>query len=140
VVGASAVSGRVSGGVNYLGADVSVYGEARLGAKVGFEAGAEGVSVHCAVFSRGISLGAAKTAEPEAGWAIFFTRMSPLVEQAAALSSWRGFGPIPISGPAADIFGFLGDLGVSPPSTQVESSTSSDNGLFLFQGYQLWAF
>jgi RHS repeat-associated protein len=130
--GASAVSGRISGGVNLFGANVSVYGQARYGVKFGAEAGAEGVSVHCGPLSCGVNLGAAKTAEPEPGWTNAYLHFSGAIEQAAALTSFTsGSAPMPTSASAADIFGFLGSLW-TPPPTQVEPSTSSDNGLFPF--------
>lgn len=137
VVGASLASASGSVGANFLGANISASGEARLGVKLGLEAGAEEFAIHAGLLSGALSMGAAKTGESESGWGNALTRLAPLVEQGAALSTWRGPGPLPFSQSVTDIAGFFDVTNSADQS--VQSETSSDNGLFLFQQFQGWA-
>lgn len=60
-------SARASVGLNFAGGNLSIYGEVRAGAKVGFDIG-KTTAVHGAFLSLGIELSEAKGKGPNEGW------------------------------------------------------------------------
>ncbi|WP_331753578.1 FG-GAP-like repeat-containing protein (plasmid) [Streptomyces chartreusis] len=68
--GVSAASARVSAGFNLAGLHLGVFVEGRVGAEFGVSGGAE-TAVHASVVSFGVTTGAAKGNDPNAGWVNF---------------------------------------------------------------------
>lgn len=96
-LGATLVSARLSGGFNILGLNIGLFGEPRLGAKFGFSVGSE-TAVHGGLLSGGITVGAAKTTEPNAGWMNLFkdiwkNAVTPLLNTGHIPGVTRTFAP-----------------------------------------------
>jgi RHS repeat-associated protein len=88
-VSATVASERVAVGVNFLGLNVSVFGEFTAGAKLGAKVGSE-TSLRAGIVGAGVTIGAAKTSESRAGWLNLF---EDLANFAASANSPVDFGP-----------------------------------------------
>lgn len=94
-VGGSVASARVTGGVNYLGANMGLYAEARLGGELGFSVGKR-TELHALIISLGLTVSAAKGNDPNAGWAELGSNVwKHVVVPVIPVPSYNTFGPPP---------------------------------------------